>query len=84
MSHRGGDGHDGVQRENRLGAGHERDSGWLDLIVTQEERMIDWLLAILFCFVIFCLFSLFMFVRAVNEDLKEYEYYGFEEDEDDE
>ena len=44
--------------------------------------MMDWLLAILFCFVIFCLFSLFMFVRAVNEDLKEYEYYGFEDDED--
>ena len=30
-----------------------------------------------------CLFSLFMFVRAVNEDLKEYEYYGFEDDEND-
>lgn len=45
--------------------------------------MIDWLLTILFCFVIFCLFSLFMFVRAVNEDLKEYEYYGFEDDEND-
>lgn len=44
--------------------------------------MIDWLLAILFCFVIFCLFSLFMFVRAVNEDLKEYDY-GFEYDEED-
>lgn len=44
----------------------------------------DWLLAILFCFVIFCLFSLFMFVRAVNEDLKEYEYYGFEDVEEDE
>ena len=55
----------------------------MDLIVTQEERMIGWLLAILFCFVIFCLFSLFMFVRAVNEDLKEYEYYGFEDDEND-
>lgn len=67
-----------------MGTGYERDSGWLDLIVTQEERMIDWLLAILFCFVIFCLFSLFMFVRAVNEDLKEYEYYGFKDDEDDE
>lgn len=45
--------------------------------------MIDWLLAILFCLVIFCLFSFFMFVRAVNEDLKEYEYYGFEDDEED-
>lgn len=45
--------------------------------------MIDWLLAIMFCLVIFCLFSLFMFVRAVNEDLKEYEYYGFEDDEED-
>ena len=55
----------------------------MDLIVIREERMIDWLLAILFCFVIFCLFSLFMFVRAVNEDLKEYEYYGFEYDEED-
>ena len=67
-----------------MGTGYERDSGWVDLIVTQEERMIDWLLAILFCFVVFCLFSLYMFVRAVNEDLKEYEYYGFEDDEDDE
>lgn len=66
-----------------MGTGYERDSGWLDLIVIREERMIDWLLAILFCFVIFCLFSLFMFVRAVNEDLKEYEYYGFEDDEED-
>ena len=66
-----------------MGTGYERDSGWLDLIVIREERMIDWLLAILFCFVIFCLFSLFMFVRAVNEDLKEYEYYGFEDDEND-
>ena len=55
-----------------MGTGYERDSGWLDLIVIKEDRMIDWLLAILFCFVIFCLFSLFMFVRAVNEDLKEY------------
>lgn len=45
--------------------------------------MIGWLLAILFCFVIFCLFSLFMFVRAVNEGLKEYEYHGFEYDEED-
>lgn len=66
-----------------MGAGHERGERWVDLIVTQEERMIDWLLAILFCLVIFCLFSLFMFVRAVNEDLKEYEYYGFEYDEED-
>ena len=66
-----------------MGTGYERDSGWLDLIIIREERMIDWLLAILFCFVIFCLFSLFMFVRAVNEDLKEYEYYGFEDDEND-
>ena len=66
-----------------MGTGYERDSGWLDLIVIREERMIDWLLAILFCFVIFCLFSLFMFVRAVNEDLKEYEYYGFEDDKND-
>ena len=66
-----------------MGTGYERDSGWVDLIVNQEERMIDWLLAILFCFVVFCLFSLFMFVRAVNEDLKEYEYYGFEDDEND-
>ena len=66
-----------------MGTGYERDSGWLDLIVIREERMIDWLLAILFCFVIFCLFSLFMLVRAVNEDLKEYEYYGFEDDEND-
>ena len=46
--------------------------------------MMDWLLAILFCFVVFCLFSLFMFVCAVNEDLKEYEYYGFEDVEEDE
>ena len=66
-----------------MGTGYERDSGWLDLIIIREDRMIDWLLTILFCFVIFCLFSLFMFVRAVNEDLKEYEYYGFEDDEND-
>lgn len=55
----------------------------MDLIIIREDRMIGWLLAILFCLVIFCLFSLFMFVRAVNEDLKEYEYYGFEYDEED-
>ena len=66
-----------------MGTGYERDSGWLDLIIIREGRTIDWLLAILFCFVVFCLFSLFMFVRAVNEDLKEYEYYGFEDDEND-
>ena len=66
-----------------MGTGYERDSGWLDLIVIKEDCMIDWLLAILFCFVIFCLFSLFMFVRVVNEDLKEYEYYGFEDDKND-
>ena len=66
-----------------MGTGYERDSGWVDLIVIKEDRMIDWLLAILFCFVVFCLFSLFMFVRAVNEDLKEYEYYGFEDDKND-
>ena len=63
-----------------MGAGHERGERWVDLIIIRE----DWLLAILFCLVIFCLFSLFMFVRAVNEDLKEYEYYGSEDDEDDE
>ena len=66
-----------------MGAGHERGERWVDLIIIREDSMIGWLLAILFCFVIFCLFSLFMFVRAVNEDLKEYEYYGCEYDEED-
>ena len=66
-----------------MGAGHERGERWVDLIIIREDSMIGWLLAILFCFVIFCLFSLFMLVRAVNEDLKEYEYYGFEDDEND-